>query len=349
VSAIALIVPGSIGTRTGGYEYDRQIAAALRARGWAVDVHELHGDFPNPSAGASSRAAAMLAAIPDRTIVVVDGLAFGALPDQVAREAERLRFVALVHMPLAFEMGLDRDQARERERRERAALGCARLVLVTGKATAGTVERYGIARDRIAIVEPGTHPARLAAGSGDPSVVHLVCVATLGPGKGHDILFGALASIPDRNWRLTCAGNGSRYPATVQALRSILRDTGLDDRVTIAGEMDGAGLEALYDSADLFVLATLYETYGMAVAEALARGLPVVATATGAIAELVGDEAGIVVPPGDQAALANALASALDPRVRRSLGRGSQHVRERLVTWEDAADRMAQALERIDR
>ena len=346
---MVLVVPGAIETRTGGYEYDRQIAAALRGRGWTVDIRELDGDFPNPTAQALGRAAALLAAIPDDMTVVVDALAFSAMPREVEREAARLRLAALVHMPLAFETGLDPDQARERKGRERRALASARLVLVTGQVSAGTIAGYGVPPDRIVVVEPGTHPAALATGSADGSAVHLLCVATLGPGKGHDILLGALASIPDRNWRLTCVGNGSRYPATVQMLRAMIRTLDLEQRVHLAGEVDPVELEILYDSADLFVLATLHETFGMAVAEALARGLPVVSTDTGAIAQLVADEAGIVVPPGHRDAFSHALASAMDPRIRQQLAQGSRRLRSRLRTWEDAASTMAQALERMNR
>jgi glycosyltransferase involved in cell wall biosynthesis len=347
VSSVVLVVPGSIETHSGGYEYDRQIASALRARGWNVVIRELAGEFPVPSADARSRAERLLAAIPSGSTVVVDGLAFCALPDEFERETERLRLVALVHMPLAFETGLAPAEARAREERERRALAAARLVVATGTVTADTVARYGVPRDRIATVEPGTNPAPLAAGSGDPSTVHLICVATLGPGKGYDILISALSTISGRNWRLTCVGSLDRHPETVRLLRTAIEASGLTHRISLAGDVDADGLAALYSRSDLFVLATLHETFGMAVAEALARGLPVVSTDTGAIAKLVGDEAGIVVPPGNQDALAHALESAMDPRVRARLAQGSQRVRQRLRTWQDAASATIHALERI--
>ena len=345
--SLVLVIPGAIETHSGGYEYDRQIASALRARGWTIDIREIDGDFPTPSADERSRAETGRAAIPSGRIVVVDGLAFSAMPDEVERQADRLRLVALVHMPLAFETGLTAVEARAREDRERRALAVARLVIVTGSSTAETVERYGVPRDRLAVIEPGTEPAPLAAGSGDASTVHLICVAALTPGKGHDILIGALSTIHSRNWRLTCVGSFDRAPETVRRLRTGIEASGLADRISLAGDLDADALAALYNRSDLFVLATLHETFGMAVAEALARGLPVVSTDTGAIAKLVGDEAGIVVPPGNQDALAHALASALDPRVRARLAQGSHRVRQRLRTWQDAASATIEAIERI--
>ena len=334
---IVLIVPGSIETRTGGYEYDRRMAAGLRARGWTVDVREL--DDPN-------HAHQLLRSIPDNTLVLVDGLAFGAMPDAVEREAARLGFVAVVHMPLAAETGLEPARARELEASERRAVAAARVIVVTGKSTAETMAAYGVAPDRIALVEPGTDRAPLAKGSGDAVATHLLCVATVNPGKGHAVLLRALAGLRRADWRLTCVGSLERSPDTVRQIRMILRDEELDDRVSLPGPVDADGLAAAYDAADLFVLPTLHETYGMVIAEALARGLPIVATGTGAIAELVGDHAGIVVPPGDQQTLAHALESALDPRVREKLAQGARRVRERLASWDDAVTKMESVLER---
>ena len=114
---------------------------------------------------------------------------------------------------------------------------------------------------------------------------------------------------------MTCAGSLERHPRTVARLRALLREQGLADRVSLVGELDAAALAACYDRADLFVLATLYETYGMAVAEALARGLPIVSTTTGAIPDIVGLEeeeaAGLLVAPGDARAFGAALSRVL--------------------------------------
>jgi glycosyltransferase involved in cell wall biosynthesis len=327
------------------------MADGLRARGWTVDIRELDASFPRPTPAALTEAAGMLAAIPDGTTVIVDGLAFGAMPAEAEREASRLRFVALVHLPLAAEIGISREDAIRFEASERRALAAAGRVIVTGRATAIELNAYGVRREAIAIVEPGTDRAPLATGSrpgaGDP--LHLVSVAAITPGKGHEILLRALGRLRHRSWRLTCAGSVERHPATVAALREMLREMlpadGLDDRVSFAGELDADALAALYDSADLFVHPTLHETYGMVVAEALARGLPVISTATGGIPDLVGTDAGLLVTPGDPDALTDALSAVLaDDDLRGRLAAGARRVRDRLPTWDDAADRMASAL-----
>jgi SAM-dependent methyltransferase len=267
------------------------------------------------------------------------------LPDEIGRERERLRVIALVHHPLAAETGLDPAVAAALEDSERRALAAVRFVVVTGHGTAAGLAQYGVAPERIAVVEPGTDAAPLARGSrqlpatsAEPREVALLCVATLTPRKGHDVLFRALASIRHLPWRLTCAGGLDRDRATAERLRAQLDADGLSDRVALVGDLDAGQLAVHYDRADLFVLATRYEGYGMAVAEALARGLPVISTATGGIPGLVSDEAGIVVAPGDQAAFTAALGRAVgDPALRQQLADGARRVRGRLPTWDEAA------------
>jgi len=345
--SLVLIVPGSIETRTGGYEYDRRMAAALRARGWTVGICELDDGFPLPTPAQLERAQRALAAIPDGATVLVDGLALGVMPEQAEREASRLRIVALVHLPLAAEPGIRREFAVLFEATERRALAAARLVVVTGKTTVAALERYGVDRDRVVVVEPGTMPAPLARGSVD-GPLQLLSVAALTPGKGHDTLFRALASIHSRRWRLTCAGTLERHPPTAARMRALLREQGLDNQVWLGGELSEGMVADSYNRADVFVHPSLHETYGMVVAEALARGLPVVATNTGAIPDLIGDGAGLLVRPGDVDALAVALRQVMEDReLRERLAAGARRVRGRLPTWDQAAERMAAALERV--
>lgn len=331
---IALVVPGPLSTRSGGYEYDRRIAAGLRGRGWTVDVYET----------------ADLAPIPEGTLTLVDGLALGRIPEQAERHSRRLLLVALVHLPLADAVGLAREDMERLHLSERRALAACAFSIVTGATTAAALAtRYGVPSDRIAVIEPGTDAAPLARGSNTESV-HLVCVAALTQGKGHELLVDALATVRMRQWTLTCAGSLERDAETVARVRARLAAAGLEQQVSLAGELETGALAALYDSADLFVLATLHETYGMAVAEALARGLPVVSTMTGAIPGLVGQDAGLLAPTGDVEALAAALDLAIgDAALRGRLAAGARRVRDRLPTWDSATGRMVAVLESIAR
>ena len=350
---VAFVVPGSIDARTGGYGYDREIVAGLERRGWTVHVHEIPGTFPFPSAASRAAAAATLAGLPSGSPVVVDGLALGALPDEALREAARLRLIALVHHPLADETGLTAEARADLELSERRALRAVRHVVVTGVRTAETLDRYDVARASITVIEPGTDPAPQARGSASGGAggraVELLCVATLIPRKGHDVLVRALAAMADAPWHLTCVGGLDRDEAWVATVRAQIAAAGLEDRIAFLGEMDRAPLDVHYDAADVFVMPTWYEGYGMAVAEALARGLPVVSTATGAIGDLVGPDAGLLVPPGDAAALTTALSAVVtDTALRARLAAGARLARARLRSWDDAASLMARTIEHAD-
>lgn len=345
--SLYVVVPGDIETKTGGYGYDRAMIAGLAARGWNVAVVSLPGEYPFPTVSEQDTAASLFASIPDGSLVLVDGLALGVLPDIAAQEHSRLRLVGLVHHPLGLETGLDGLVAQLLVATEEAALRHVRGVVVTSPRTVDPVVELGVSPDRIAVVEPGTQPAPLAWGSrgGTP---HLLCVASITPRKGHDILLAALERLAHLEWRLTCVGGFDRNSDYAARLRARVDSGPLASRVHLAGELAGPPLDAAYDAADLFVLATRYEGFGMVVAEALARGIPVVSTHTGAIPELVGESAGVLVPADDAAALAQALEHLLtEPQTLNALREGAARVRATLPTWDDAALGMEEALVRF--
>ncbi len=197
------------------------------------------------------------------------------------------------------------------------------------------------------MVEPGTD-ATSRARHRRGEQLQMLCVATLIARKGHELLFEALAPLASSPWHLTCVGGLTRSPATVERLRAQLQRLDMQERVTLAGEVDAARLLRLYGAADIFVLPTLFEGYGMAVAEALAHGLPVISTPVGAIAELVGSHAGLLVPPGNVDLLRAALARVLnEPAVLESLAAGAAAVAGSLPNWQEAYGRMSQVLNAI--
>jgi len=344
VPRLGLLVPGDLATATGGYLYDRRMAEGLRRLGWAVRVYPLDASFPEPSAAALAEAERLLAEIPAGELVLIDGLALGGMPRLAERHAERLRLVALIHHPLAEETGLGKARAEALRTAERHALAAVSRVIVTSPFTARLLAQYGVSRSRIAVVEPGTDPAPLAQGSPGPGLA-LLSVAALTPRKGHAELLAALARLRDRDWRLTLVGSLERSPPTADAIRRQIQALALGDRVDLAGEVSAARLAGHYRGSDLFVLATHFEGYGMALAEALARGLPVVSTNAGAVPETVPAGAGILVPPADVPALSAALAQVMDePGRHAALAAGARRAAARLPTWERAARRMAEVL-----
>ena len=167
----------------------------------------------------------------------------------------------------------------------------------------------------------------------------LLCVAAVIPGKGHDVLLDALATMTDLSWDCLCVGSMDRDPAFAERLRRRLSGDGIEDRVRFAGPRTGADLDRSYEAADLLVLPSRGETYGMVVTEALARGLPVVAADVGGVAETLGHgtgavRPGLLVPADDPAALAAALRTWLgDAEVRLSWRRAARERRASLAGW----------------
>lgn len=346
VPTLEFLIPGDLQAGTGGYHYDRRIIAGLRTLGWRVAVHELDASFPYPSAAALDHACAVLASLPDGALVLIDGLALGAMPAVAQLHCVRLALVALIHLPLAAEIGLARDVARRLAHSERRALLAVRHVVVTSRAQMALLSDR-IASSRLSVIEPGTDEAPLAHGSTD-GVVRMLCVATVNPGKGHDVLIDALAPLASQPWHLTCVGSLTRSPDTVERLQARLQSMGLVERVTLTGEVNSEAVSQYYLDADLFVLPTRYESYGMAVAEALSHGLPVISTRTGAIPLLVGEKAGLLVRPNDVDALHAALARALvEPALRASMRGGAVAVRGTLPRWPNACACLARILESV--
>lgn len=352
--SLRFVVPGPIGQTTGGYIYDRRVVEGMRAAGIGVDVVELPGTHPRADDATRRAGAAALAAIPDGAPVVVDGLALPAVADALAREGRRLRLSAMIHHPLWLETGLTDREAQRLRALEADALSAMHRIVVPSARTFADVVAMGVPAELVAVVPPGTDPAPPAAGSTD-GVVRLLSVATLTPRKGHMTLIGALArlgpSLPrgEREkpvvWHLLVVGSADRDPEHAARLREAVAAAGLGDRVALAGELADDALAAAFQGADLFVQASHHEGFGMALAEALARGLPVVATAVGAAPDLVPGDAGVLVPPGDADALAAALGRVIaDPRERCRLAAGARRAAAALPGWEETARRFAGAL-----
>ena len=343
-----MLLPGDPQTRTGGYVYDARLCAGLPRHGWEVRLQRLHDGFPQPDRAALEHADAVLAALPDQALVLVDGLALGAMPETLDAHYRRLRLLALVHHPLAAEAGLEaavRVSLRDSERR---ALGRVREVIVTSHRTArDLVADYGVDAARVTVIEPGTDRAALApTRAGAP--LTMLCVASLTPRKGHAVLLEALATLDGHDWRLLCAGSPHRDPSTAARLHEQVHRTGLDDRVEFLGEQDDATVDRLYAGADLLVLPTLHEGYGMVLAEALARGLPISSTTAGAVPDTVGPDAGLLVAPGDAPAMAVALRRFMtEPRLRERLRAGALQRRGELPSWDDACAAMAGVLRSV--
>jgi glycosyltransferase involved in cell wall biosynthesis len=343
---VSLFVPAPFDQVSGGYNYDRRMVAELRSRGDAVSVVELAGRFPLSDDTARETACASWDQLAEATRPVVDGLAlpaFAGLEDALAARGA----IGLIHHPTALETGFSEAQRESLRNTEQRLYRRLHRVIVTSEPTAERLAGdFGVDRARIAVVTPGTDDAQRSTGSGGQHC-EILSVGTLVPRKGHDVLLRSLARLLDLDWHLTIVGSPHRNPAHAEALAALTETLGIAQRVRFAGEVTGDALETLWHSADLFALATWFEGYGMAVAEALKHGLPVAVCAGGAAAALVEPEAGVVCEPGDQVQLSKAMRRLIfSASLRAEMGEVAWQVGQRLPRWETQAQEFAKAIAR---
>jgi len=334
------------GQPTGGNIYDQRVCAGLAEAGWDVLVTTVAAARPGPGQEARDDLARIISAIPDGETVLIDGLIASPAAGQLLPHAGRIRMTVLLHMPLATALDAGHDASARRS--ERVVLRAADGVVVTSEwSRRQMLTRYAIPARRVHVARPGVDrvavPARPVRG-------HLICVGVLGYHKGQDLLVEALAGLAGRDWHCLLAGPLDRDPDFAGQLRTRITRLGYGHRIRLAGVLTGAELSHAYTTADLLVAPSRSETYGMAVTEALAHGLPVIAAAVGGLPEALGAAAdgtrpGLLVPPGDPAALAAAIGDWLgDERQRHRLRASARQRRSTLRGWEQTAQEVADAL-----
>lgn len=337
---ISFAIPGDIDLPTGGYAYDRRVMASLPDYGVQADLVALPGSFPFPTAADLADTKRLLASAPASNTLLIDGLALGAIPADLIASLNR-PVIALVHHPLCLEAGISEAQATHLKATETAALALARHVIVTSFATKRIlVADFGVPSTKITVAEPGTDPAMRASGTGTP--MQLLAVGAVSKRKGYEILVEALKPLSPLDWRCTIAGATDRDPSAVASLESAIAAAGFHDRIRLAGTVVPATLNKYFDTADLFVMSSLFEGYGMVLAEAMARGLPIVCTTGGAASDTVPDGAALKVAPGNADALTAAIEKALsDKRLRRRMADASWEMGRTLPPWTETTRRVA--------
>lgn len=341
-------VPGDITLPTGGYAYARKMLEHLPQCGVNVKHIRLPQAFPHPDDTAIAATADIFARLPATMPVLVDGLAYGAMPpllvDRIASPV-----TALVHHPLAYETGVAEADKRRFIAFETHALKKAVKVIATSEPTAELLmQEYAVSQDKISVARPGTEPAPRAVGSGLP--YELLAIGAVIPRKGYTVLIDALAQMSYRNWRLTIVGATTHDPLYTNKVREAIARSGLSRQVELTGAISDRGLHERFAKADVFVMPSLFEGFGMALTEAVARGLPIVCTTGGAMVETVSDDIALKVPPGDASAMAEALELILNDRaLREKMSDASWARAGKLATWENCAKGISGVLKSLSK
>ncbi|XAS68505.1 glycosyltransferase family 4 protein [Micrococcaceae bacterium Sec5.7] len=369
VRRIRLLVPANVRHKSGGNVYNSRLARELATLGAVVELLPVEGTWPRASEDERRRLAGVLGAagaqpgdtnargtnaradatttVTGNAVTIVDGLIACGAPDELEDAAVAGHPVwILLHMPLA-------EHPRLEARALRAAAG---VICTSSSASARITKRHDI--HGVSVALPGTDPAALAAGSDPP---HLVAVAALLPNKDQLLTIAALARLTDLPWTAALVGSDSADPGYAGLIRAAIGHHGLQDRVRITGQLTGNRLEEEWGAADLSLLVSKAETFGLVVTESIARGIPVVVRGgTGAVEALAlagaagptaeaGERAGenqawpgaAVVLDTDPAPLAALLRRWLtEPDIRDGWRLAAVRGRERLPRWDATARRV---------
>ncbi|WP_150460681.1 glycosyltransferase family 4 protein [Nesterenkonia ebinurensis] len=353
-----LWVEPRLGTISGGLRYNQQLRAALAARGVTVETLRLPPErFRN---GSGQRTVEQARARLAPALLVVDGLIGSAHPELFEESLLSGQTVLLIHLPLAAALAAEGVGDPDAVTREKWAVLEADHVVTVSRWGAGELRRR-YRRQNIAVAHPGSS-VEVTPRSPDPSPnrtalrdnytgfshlhrhitrclhekeVYFVAAATLNPVKNHTLLGQALEPLLDLDWQLVLAGPGADSEFGQQILRDL--QGRLPGRVEHRGVLDSEQMGALWAEADLLLLPSLVETYGMVVTEACAHGVPAFVSA-GTGAEEAAGEAGIPLDPQESAAWTARLRRFLEePEDRAELRETALRRRRTLPTWEEAA------------
>ncbi len=347
---VSLIVPAPFAPTVGSLissadTYEHEMASSLRTLGHVVDIVELAGHFPDPDQTAIDAAHNAWNRLAAGSVPLIDGRVLLAFASQTKALGLR-RTTALVHHPASQETHAAEEICRQLRAREDIMFPAMAQLVVTSETTADRLAaEFTIDRALISVIAPGIGDRPRSHGGPDRSTCAILSVGALIPRKGHDVLLQALSRLFDLDWTLTIAGAVDRDPVHAQGLLALAEHLHIAQHVHLAGAVDADALEALWQGADLFALASWSEGYGTALAEALRRGLAVAVTATGATLSLVPPEAGVMCAPGEVEQLSKALRRLIfDQSLRQDMAAVAWQSGQTLPSWLDQAARLAAIL-----
>jgi glycosyltransferase involved in cell wall biosynthesis len=311
------------------------VISGLRQRGFEIEEVVAGGASPEEQRAAAPRFGSTF----DPSMfdaIVIDALARIAVAPHLGGWLASRPVVALVHELPSVAGGGSWPQTVPGERDYEEALFCADRLVAVSDHGRNVLLRRGVSPGRIHVVPPGFDGVPVGVGSqvqrGGP--VRALCVAQWIERKGILTLVEAWTLRERKGAVLELIGETDADPDYAVLVGDAI-EAGPRGSIVVSGCVDDAALGASYAAADLFVLPSRYEGYGIVYAEALAHGLPIIACDVGPMPELVGRKAAVLVRPDDRENLSAALELLLgDPTLRVRMSAAATRRASRLPRWE---------------
>jgi len=338
------LIPGDIDTLSSCYIYDKRLVEGLKKKGHDVEVYRLGDDFPFPSEDSLNHCHKVIKSIPSAEPIIIDSLAFGTIPSILKEVSATNPIVALIHLPLSMDPNYSAYQRTLFTSPEMEAFSLATKFVVSSEYTFEILLNLGIEAHKINLIIPGidhfpqkkNYPEKPAK---------LLSIANLCRSKDHAILVRALTALKDKDWVLHCYGNLDMDRDCLADFQAMIRKNSLQKKILVHATISGKELSDAYLDADLFVHPSDFEIYGMALAEALAHGIPVIASTGGGICKTVPAKMGQFFKPSDVYGLQSILEELFEnPDVYKKLYTQALTFAKNAQTWEKSADLFEEAI-----
>jgi glycosyltransferase involved in cell wall biosynthesis len=332
------LCPGDINSLTGSHIFTKRFAEGLKKNGHQITIHQLSNDFPFPSDKSLQTVQTILSLIPESDTIIFDNLISSSISALLKECAHRNHLICLFHLPLSIYPGFSVYQREMLAFSESESLGFIHHILAVGPFVEKFLLQQGIDKKKIILTFPGVEdcPQKKIY---QPKPYRLLSVANLIRSKGHVTLVKALSALNNINWILDCYGDldlDRQYLADLQAL---IRRNNLQNKIFIHGTISGKALSDAYLSADLFIHPSEFETYGIALTEALAHGIPVIASTGGGTLSTVPASMGKFFKPDDVYGLETILEVVFEnTEIYKKLCNEASRYKSQAITWQKSAD-----------
>jgi glycosyltransferase involved in cell wall biosynthesis len=344
---IHLLYSGDYNALTGGFIYNKRIVEGLKLKGHEIKLHPLPGDFPYPSVDHRNYCMYITQLIPIGEPIIIDSIVFGIIPEILKELSIKNPIIGLIHLLYTVNPNYSIHERESLAISEKESCNYTSAMVATSFFTQQLLLKLRVNRNIISVILPGVdnYPRKTNYAV---TPTKLLCVSNYTTGKGYLTLIKALTLLKDKDWEINCYGNQEFDPEYVRQIKSKIDENGLENRIHIHSAIKDKELSDAYLNADLLVHPSNFETYGMVLTEALAHGLPVVASTGGGIKETVPEKMGFFFTPGDANSLKSVLTDLMDnPKIYKPLCREASHYYKQQNNWENSISSFEQLIIRI--